>query len=57
MKKDTKYYEDLAKNIDQEAILKNFMNKPLTEEEQKSVNMAKEIDETAAEIIAKKKGL
>jgi len=54
MKKDTKYYEDLAKNIDQEAILKNFMNKPLTEEEQKSVNMAKELDETVREIKAKK---
>lgn len=54
--KDSKYYEDKAKTIDYEAIIKNFIGEKLTDSERKSIKAKREIEQAARKakrIIAK----
>ena len=43
--KDSKYYEDLAKNINHEALIKNFVGKQLTTEEKENIKKSRELEE------------
>lgn len=47
--KDSKYYENLASTIDQEAVIKNFMGKQLTTEEKENIKKSRELEEAVRE--------